>query len=80
MKIVGFKRGDFVTKDGASITGYNLYLSYPLTGEDASGSACERYYMTDTKLAKCGYTPHVGDEVTVSFNRYGKPDIITVIK
>ncbi len=52
----------------------------PITGEDADGSACERYYMTDAKLARSGYKPHVGDEVNVSFNRFGKPDIITVIK
>lgn len=80
MFIQGFKRADFTSKEGTPITGYNLYLSYPLTGEDADGSACERYYMTDAKLAKSGYTPHVGDEVNVSFNRFGKPDIITVIK
>jgi hypothetical protein len=69
-----------MSKEGAPITGYNLYLSYPITGEDADGSACERYYMTDAKLARSGYKPHVGDEVNVSFNRFGKPDIITVIK
>ena len=80
MKIVGFKRADFTSKEGTMITGYNLYLSYPITGEDASGSAFERYYLTDAKLAKCGYKPRVGDEVNVSFNRYGKPDIITVVK
>lgn len=80
MKVTGFKRADFTSKEGAPITGYNLYLSYPISGEDADGSAFERYYMTDAKLAKCGYTPRVGDEVNVSFNRYGKPDFITVIK
>lgn len=80
MKVIGFKRADFMSKEGAPITGYNLYLSYPITSEDADGSACERYYMTDAKLARSGYKPHVGDEVNVSFNRFGKPDIITVIK
>ena len=73
MKVIGFKRADFMSKEGAPITGYNLYLSYPITGEDADGSACERYYMTDAKLARSGYKPHVGDEVNVSFNRFGKP-------
>ena len=57
MKVIGFKRADFMSKEGAPITGYNLYLSYPITGEDADGSACERYYMTDAKLARSGYKP-----------------------
>ncbi len=67
MKVIGFKRADFMSKEGAPISGYNLYLSYPITGEDADGSACERYYMTDAKLARSGYKPHVGDEVNVSY-------------
>lgn len=80
MKIIGYKRSDFTTKEGTAITGYNLYLTYPIAGNDAGGSACERYYMTDAKLAKSGYTPHVGDEVNVSFNRYGKPESIILVK
>ena len=44
------------------------------------GEACECVYMTDDKLARCGYVPKVGDEVNVSYNRYRKPDNITRIK
>lgn len=54
---------------------YRLYrlsiLSYPITG-DGAGQACDRIYITDAKLAKCGYTPHVGDEVNVTYNKFGK--------
>lgn len=32
----------------------------------------DRIYITDAKLAKCGYTPHVGDEVNVTYNKFGK--------
>ena len=64
MKLIGFRKSDFLSKEGTSITGYTVYLSYPITG-DGAGQACDRIYITDAKLAKCGYTPHVGDEVNV---------------
>lgn len=80
MKIIGFKRGDFTSKDGVAVTGYNVYLAYPATGADAYGVICERIYFSDTKLVRSGYKLHVNDEVNISYNRYGKPESITVVK
>ena len=71
MKLIGFRKSDFLSKEGTSITGYTVYLSYPIPG-DGAGQACDRIYITDAKLAKCGYTPHVGDEVNVTYNKFGK--------
>lgn len=71
MKLIGFRKSDFLSKEGTSITGYTVYLSLPITG-DGAGQACDRIYITDAKLAKCGYTPHVGDEVNVTYNKFGK--------
>lgn len=79
MKVEGYKRSNFNSADGTLITGYNLYVSYPLSG-DGEGMACDRLYLTDDKLAKCGYTPSVGDEVNVTYNKYGKPAAIIPVK
>lgn len=76
MTVMGYKRNDFTTKDGNHVTGYNLFLGYPISGADSDGMAVERLYFSDGKLAKCNYVPHVGDEVTVSYNRFGKPEFI----
>ena len=80
MKIIGYKRSDFTPPEGSLVTGYNVYFTYPATGEDAGGVICERIYFSDAKLAKSGYKLHVGDEVRISYNRYGKPDTIVVVK
>lgn len=72
MKVIGIKRSDFSTKDGTQIEGYNIYLTYALTGDQAKGDGCERVYITKTKLESNGYMPEVGDEVTLTYNRYGK--------
>lgn len=76
MTIIGYKRNNFSGTDGTPVTGYNIYCTYPLAGDDTAGSACDRIYLTDDKLAKSGYVPKVGDEVNVTYNRYGKPAAI----
>lgn len=81
MKVIGFKRSNFKSKSSDTmVTGYNIYLTYPVSGEDAAGVACERVYMSDDKLAKCDYVPQVGDEVNVTYNRFGKPEFILHVK
>ncbi len=81
MKIIGYQRSNFKGDQGNEIRGMRIYLTSPLTsGQDVEGEACECVYMTDDKLARCGYVPKVGDEVNVSYNRYRKPDNITRIK
>lgn len=80
MKVIGFKKSDFKTTEGNMIHGVNLYLGYPLRGEDCGGMAVERYYMTDAKLAANGYTPRVDDTVEVAYNRYGKLESIRAVK
>lgn len=72
MKIIGMKKSNFQTKEGTLIEGYNVYLSYELTGEDAVGVGCERVYLTKAKLASCSFKPEVGDTVELTYNRFGK--------
>ena len=71
--VIGYRRSDFTTQDGKRITGYTLFLTYPLAEDDSAGTGCEHIYMTDQKLAMSGYTPHVGDAIEVSYNRFGNP-------
>ena len=77
MKIIGIKSSSFVSeRDGATINGVNLYVTYPMAGEGAQGMACEPLYLTDNRLAQCRYPPRLGDEINISYNRYGKPAAI----
>lgn len=78
MKVIGFRRSSFKGDDGQQVSGVNVYLSYPLDKGEGQGS--ERVYLTDAKLAECGYTPKVGDEVKLEYNRYGKCSGIFPVK
>ena len=74
-KVIGFQRSDFTVRgSGESITGYSVFLSRPIEGNDGKGLSAERVYLSDGKLAACGFdlANAVGKAVIVSYNRYGK--------
>lgn len=72
MKIIGIRPSEFKGDKGELITGKNIYFSFPL--EKGEGFGSERVFLTDDKTEKWTYKPKVGDEVRVSYNRYGKCD------
>jgi len=75
MKVIGFTRNSFVGRDGNNINGINLYVSHPIVN-NGEGVSVENIYLSDAKLSRCGYSPKIGDEVQVYFNRYGKVEMI----
>jgi len=72
MKIIGIRPSSFTGDDKTQISGKNVYLTFPL--EKGEGLGAERIFLTDAKLDKWTYQPKVGDEVNVSYNRYGRCD------
>ena len=72
MKIIGIRPTSFKGDKGDTITGINVYVTYPL--EKGEGLASERIFLVDEKVSKWAYRPKVGDEINVSYNRYGKCD------
>ena len=69
-KIVGIRRSEFKGADGTDVSGMNVYLTYPL--DKGEGIGTDRIFITDKKLSGWSYKPHVGDEVEMSYNKYGK--------
>jgi len=72
MKIIGIRPSTFTGEDKTQISGKNIYLTFPL--EKGEGFGAERVFLTEAKLSKWTYQPKVGDEVNVSYNRYGRCD------
>lgn len=81
MKMNGFERADFTIKEsGERITGYNVYLTRQIANDRGRGHATERVYLTDRKIEEneIKLEDLLGKEVIVSYNRYGKPQTITL--
>ena len=70
MKIIGIRPVSFTGEDKQLVSGKNIYLTYPV--EKGEGLEAERIFVSDAKLNAWVYTPKVGDEVRVEYNRYGR--------
>lgn len=70
MKIIGIRPSNFTGNDGQYVSGQNIYMTYPL--ENGEGMGADRVFVTSDKVSAWPYRPHVGDEVEVIYNRYGK--------
>lgn len=74
MKLLGYKRSDFNTKDGKRITGINVYLSEEIDPKLGAGISVERVYLTDDKINRNNISIKalLSKDVKVFFNRFGK--------
>ena len=68
--IIGIRPSSFKGDNGETVSGVNIYYTYPL--DKGTGLGAERVCMTDAKLAGCGYQPLPGDEVQLEYNRFGR--------
>lgn len=68
--IIGIRPSSFKSDNGEMISGMNIYYTYPL--DKGTGQGAERVFLTDAKLAACGYQPLPGDEVQLEYNRFGR--------
>lgn len=68
MKVVGVQRKTLQFKDGNSCAGCFIHLTEEREG--VQGVAVENIFISAQKLGD--YSPQLGDEVNIYYNRYGK--------
>lgn len=69
--IVGVQLKSFTTKDGKTVTGYNVWYTYERDGVD--GVVAERVFVSDRVCNRSSFTPHVGDVIEAfAYNKYGR--------
>lgn len=74
VKLIGFERSDFTASDGKEIKGYNVWLARTIDPARGKGSAVDRFYMTEEKIAAAGMdlAALLNKDAEVYYNRYGK--------
>lgn len=71
MKVIGFERVEGTSKDGRPYRGYKFHGTYESNRITGHGVTSE--YISEKIIAdNGGIVPDIGDELSVSFNRYGK--------
>lgn len=80
MKIVGYRRANFSTKDGKTVNGNNAYIADEIAPTQGAGLRVERSYLSAAKCEREGIdlAAMLGQEVKVYYNRFGKIDTIVL--
>ena len=72
MKIIGYRRSDFVTKEGRPVTGCRIYLATEIASQNGEGVFVRDMY-------KINLHDLMGREVKIFYNEYRKPENIVVL-
>lgn len=80
-KIIGYRRSDFVTKEGRPVTGCRIYLATEIASQNGEGVFVRDMYLSDAKMAELKINLHdlMGREVKIFYNEYRKPENIVVL-
>lgn len=78
MKLIGYEKADFTANDGKKIKGCNVWLARAIDPARGKGSAVEKYYMTNEKIAAADMdlAALLNKDAEVYYNRYGKVERI----
>lgn len=69
--IIGVQLKSFTTKDGSTITGYNVWFTEECKGVD--GITADRVFVSDRVCNRSNFTPHVGDVIDAfAYNKFGR--------
>ena len=81
-KLLGFKNGDFTSKDGQRIEGFNLFVAVEIKNSLGMGYEVERIYLSKAKIEKFDIDLEnlVGKNIIVVYNKYGKIDDIRSVE
>ncbi len=74
VRLLGYKDVDFVSRDGKQVKGKKIYTASK--DEGVVGEMSDSFFLAD------GFelpALRIGQELTISFNRHGKPEQITAL-
>lgn len=72
-QIVGVIKTSFRPKDSETpIEGITVHTTDPIPPGKGKGVSTDRFFLSDRKMEQLPFTPAIGMEVEVLFNRWGK--------
>lgn len=73
VKVIGYFSTQFKTEDGTVISGINLIYGNEIKAERGEGIYPDKpLFFTQRKLEQLDYTPVIGENIEIVFNRQGK--------
>lgn len=78
MKLIGIQRVDYINKNGYNVVGYKLHTSTPAKSNNCIGELTEAVFVADPVFATCDHLA-VGDEISITYNKYGRVSAVSII-
>lgn len=80
-QIVGCRPSAFTANDGTHVSGSTIFSIAEIPAGKGVGKQTNKYFLSEAKIEKLGLNPEklVGHSVSISYNRWGKLDEVTVI-
>ena len=78
MRVIGLRQVDFKAQDGNKVQGLSVYVTFPIE-ENGTGEACDKLFLSASKVVMMEKIPQVGDEINVTYNRWGKVQDVTIV-
>lgn len=79
-KIIGIAKTEFTAKDGTQIRGLTIHTTEPMDPKKGQGEVTDHFFLSAAKLAALDFTPAVGQEVDVLYNRFGKVSTLRLVE
>lgn len=78
MKVIGWQKIEFTPKgETEPVRGFNIFVTEER--RNVEGEAADRLFISEQRARECGFNPKLGDEIEVSYNRWGKVQSIEVV-
>lgn len=74
--LLGFRKSDFKTSDGQTLSGYSIYFGDPIE-KYGNGLATDRAWIRSDLFELAG--ADIGDPIELAYNKYGKIKSLTVV-
>ena len=71
VNVLGTRAVNFTNNNGETVKGTSIWLSWALTGENASGQESEKFFIAEGGAIQAP-SLKVGQEYTAGFNNKGK--------
>lgn len=78
-EIIGMESVNFTGKDGALVQGANIYAATQVAPDRGIGRSAQKFFLSEAKLNALTFKPQPGQVVHVLYNKYGKPQTLTLI-
>ena len=75
--IVGIRRMKFTDNNNRPVEGTSIFLTYD--DKNIEGQGTDKVFLNKDRIKSLERDPEVGDQIFISYNRYGKVDEVELM-